>query len=82
LCRTGAQKLGIKAALKLKVRVTSIASPLQTSNPSDNTDVVDRTTVRTVAIAINGVNRQGDPNGLDERLAATEDVAPVLTDAI
>jgi predicted chitinase/murein DD-endopeptidase MepM/ murein hydrolase activator NlpD len=51
-------------------------------NTSITSDTIDRTTVRTVAVAINGVNNQGEPNGLAERLTATQDLAPVLMDSI
>jgi predicted chitinase len=43
-------------------------------------NVVSRATVRAVAVAINGVNREGEPNGLDERLTATQNVEPILSD--
>jgi predicted chitinase len=47
------------------------------------TQAIDRQSVRAVARAINGVNRQtGDPNGLSERLAETEDIQSVLLDGI
>jgi hydroxyethylthiazole kinase len=47
------------------------------------TQAVDRQSVRAVARAINGINRQtGDPNGLTERLAETQDVALVLLDGV
>lgn len=42
---------------------------------------IDRQSVRAVARAINGINRQtGDPNGLDERLAATQEIELILMD--
>ena len=44
---------------------------------------IDRQSVRTVARAINGINRQtGDPNGLDERLAETQAIEVILMDGI
>jgi hydroxyethylthiazole kinase len=58
----------------------SARNRFRTINTAITTDVIDRTTVRTVAVAINGVNNQGDPNGLNERLAATQQVSPVLND--
>jgi predicted chitinase len=58
----------------------SARNRFRTINTAITTDVIDRTTVRTVAVAINGVNNQGDPNGLTERLAATQQVSPVLND--
>ncbi|MCY7370889.1 MAG: M23 family metallopeptidase [Polaromonas sp.] len=54
----------------------------RTINISINSNVIDRTTVRTVAIAINGINSQGEPNGLTERLEATQDVVPILMDNV
>jgi predicted chitinase len=45
--------------------------------------VIDRPSVRVVARAINGINRQtGEPNGLNERLAESQDVAQVLMDDV
>jgi hydroxyethylthiazole kinase len=45
--------------------------------------VIDRPSVRVVARAINGINRQtGEPNGLNERLAESRDVAQVLMDDV
>jgi len=42
---------------------------------------IDRTSVREVARAINGINRStGDPNGLADRLTATEEIAKIITD--
>ena len=44
-------------------------------------DTIDRTSVRSVARAINGINRQtGEPNGLDERLAESLAVEAILMD--
>jgi hydroxyethylthiazole kinase len=58
----------------------SARNRFRTINTAITTDVIDRTSVRTVAIAINGVNSQGDPNALNERLVATQQVSPVLDD--
>jgi predicted chitinase len=58
----------------------SARNRFRTINTAITTDVIDRTTVRTVAMAINGVNSQGDPNALNERLVATQQVSPVLND--
>jgi hydroxyethylthiazole kinase len=47
------------------------------------TATIDRQSVRAVARAINGINRQtGDPNGLTERLAESLDVGVVLLDSV
>lgn len=44
-------------------------------------DTIDQASVRAVARAINGINRQtGEPNGLDERLAESVDIEPILMD--
>lgn len=45
-------------------------------------NTIDRTTVRAVARAINGVGANGDPNGLTERLNETNNVAPIIMDTI
>ena len=45
------------------------------------TDAINRASVRAVARAINGINRQtGEPNGLNERLAETQDIEIILMD--
>lgn len=44
------------------------------------TSTIDRPSVRAVARAINGLNRQGEPNGLNERLTASQSAATVLMD--
>lgn len=47
-----------------------------------STDVIDRASVRAVARAINGINRQtGEPNGLAERLTETQAVEAILMDS-
>jgi len=58
----------------------SAANRFRSINSEITSDVVNRTTVRTVAVAINGINQSGDPNGLAERIVATEQVAVVLSD--
>jgi predicted chitinase len=61
----------------------SASNQFRSINSIIATQVVDRQSVRTVAVAINGINRgTGDPNGLNERLAETQDVALVLLDGI
>ncbi len=45
------------------------------------THTIDRTSVRAVAVAINGINRStGDPNGLTERLTESQAAALILMD--
>ncbi len=45
-------------------------------------DAINRASVRAVARAINGINRQtGEPNGLNERLAETQAIAAILMDS-
>lgn len=57
------------------------SNQFRTINTVVTSNVIDRATVRAVARAINGINRQtGDPNGLDERLAESQDVETVLMD--
>jgi predicted chitinase len=61
----------------------SASNQFRSINSIIATQLVDRQSVRAVAVAINGINRQtGDPNGLAERLAETQDVALVLLDGI
>jgi predicted chitinase len=46
-------------------------------------NVIDRQTVRAVARAINGINRQtGEPNGLNERLTESQAVEIILMDIV
>jgi predicted chitinase len=46
-------------------------------------DAINRATVRAVARAINGINRQtGEPSGLNERLTETEDISIILMDSL
>ncbi|MGY0653003.1 M23 family metallopeptidase [Luteimonas sp. A537] len=57
------------------------SNQFRTINSVVTNNTIDRATVRAVARAINGVNRQtGDPNGLDERLAESEAIEIVLMD--
>ncbi|WP_434212457.1 M23 family metallopeptidase [[Pseudomonas] boreopolis] len=59
----------------------SASNRFRTINTVITTNTINRTSVRSVAVAINGVNPQtGDPNGLDERLRETEDVSKTLMD--
>jgi len=61
----------------------SAQNQFRTINNAITGNVIDRASVRTVAVAINGVNRStGDPNGLAERLRETESAGRVLTDQI
>lgn len=53
----------------------------RTINSVITNNAIDRATVRAVARAINGINRQtGDPNGLDERTSESEAIGIVLMD--
>lgn len=57
------------------------SNQFRTINSVINNNTIDRATVRLVARAINGVNRQtGDPNGLDDRLAESEAIEIILMD--
>lgn len=52
-----------------------------TINTIINSNTIDRATVRAVARAINGINRQtGDPNGLNERINESRRIEIILMD--
>ncbi|ATE72010.1 hypothetical protein [Lysobacter capsici] len=54
----------------------------RTINNVITNNTIDRASVRAVARAINGLNRNGDPNGLQERLDETNHVAPIIMDGV
>lgn len=57
------------------------SNQFRTINTIITNNIIDRATVRSVARAINGVNRQtGDPNGLNERLTESLAVEKILMD--
>jgi predicted chitinase len=57
----------------------SASNNFESINSIINTRAINLQSVRRVAVSINGINRStGDPNGLTERLAATEQVAIIL----